>query len=295
MKNKNKILSIISGVLVMASLNSCIKNRLSNETDFSGLQDHVVFVKGGLTYYSSAGVVFAGSDTATLKLVVNLASVNLPKSPIKVTIGVDAPQVDSYNASNSSNFQLPPAGSYTIASTELTIPAGQQYAETTVSFYKPALDPSVSYMLPISIIDASGKALSSNLNTTYYHIIGNPIAGNYQFYASRWLAADSTGGSGSANFYKLDGGIVTFSPVSSTEVTFPGIFGETCFIDFTNNNGVLSDFRFSFPASTASDLGVASWGPGVMEIPDYVNGYYRTSFQYMTSAKRTLVYEFIKQ
>lgn len=179
MKNKNKILSIISGVLVMTSLSSCIKNRLSNETDFSGLQDHALIIKGGLTNFGQANVGFPGGDTTTVTLIVNLASVNPPKSPVAITIGVDAPKVDEYNSSTGKSFQLAPTNAYSIGTTTLTVAAGQQYAQTTVSFYKPALDPALSYLLPISITDASGKALTGNLNTIYYNIIGNPLAGNY--------------------------------------------------------------------------------------------------------------------
>lgn len=180
MKNKTKIVSIIAGCFAMIiGFSSCIKNKIPLETDLSKLQDHVVIIKGGLTNFSQDNVGFNNGDTTTVTLIVNLASANLPSSPLKVTIGVDASKVDSYNSSTGKSFVLAPTDAYTIASTVITIPAGQQYAQTTVSFYKPALDPSLSYLLPISITDASGKQLSDNLNTIYYNIIGNPLAGTY--------------------------------------------------------------------------------------------------------------------
>src|SRR5690348_2401366 len=193
MKNKTKILSIIAGCFAMIiGFSSCIKNRLPLETDFSGLQDHVVIVGGGLTNFTNANVGFNNGDTTTVTLIVNLASVNLPSSPLKVTIGVDAAQMNSYNSANGTSYVLFDNSAYSIASTSLTIPAGQQYAETTVSFYKSGVDPTVSYMLPLSITDASGKQLTGNLNTIFYHFIGNPLAGNYTWNFTRWSTPDST-------------------------------------------------------------------------------------------------------
>jgi hypothetical protein len=47
-------------------------------------------------------------------------------------------------------------------------------------------------MAPISIVDASGKGLSANLNTVYFHTIGNPLAGQYSYDFYRWNVADTT-------------------------------------------------------------------------------------------------------
>ena len=295
----NKWISLLAGIMLLASLDSCIKDKgYKGETVFSNLQDHVEIVKSGLTYYSSAGVLFNGADTATLTLIVNLASVNLPTSPTQVTIGVDAQQIATYNTANNTSFQIVPSASYSVASTSLTIPAGQQYAQTTVSFYADSLDPSVSYMLPISITDASGHALTSNQNTVFYHIIGNPIAGTYEQYFSRWLAADSTGGSGTANYYNADFGPTSFSPSSPTEVqATSNAFGEVFTIDFSNNAGVLSNFSVSFPANEAALLGLPSFGPPTFEVEDHANGYYKIVYPYVNGAgaTRLCVSTFIKQ
>jgi hypothetical protein len=182
----NKLLGLIIAGVFLISFNSCLKNSLAKETDFSTIQDHVVIIKGGVTNFGAANVAFNGADTATVTLIIDLASVNLPKSPVVVTLGVDESQIAPYNASAGTNFQPFPVGTYSITTTSLTIPAGQQYAQTTVSFYKDSLDPAVSYLLPISITDASGKALTSNLNTIFYNVIGNPLAGVYTMTGTRY-------------------------------------------------------------------------------------------------------------
>ena len=173
-------MGLLIGTLLLVDLTSCIKDTaFKGETDFSGLQDHVLIVKGGVANFSASNIAFNNGDTTTVTLTLNLASVDLPTSDVKVTIAVDAPKVDDYNASTGKSFQLAPPSAYSIGTTTITIPAGQQFATTTVSFYKDQFDPAVSYILPISITDASGKGLSSNQNTIYYNVIGNPLAGLY--------------------------------------------------------------------------------------------------------------------
>lgn len=175
----NKVLGItmMAGALII-SLDSCLKNHVANETDFSGLQDHVLMVKGGSSGFAASNVAFSG-DTATLTITVNLASVNLPKSSVDVTIAIDNSQIATYNAANGKSFVALPDSAFSLASTKLTIPAGQQYASTTISFYKANVDGGLSYLIPVTITDASGKALSSNQNTRLFNIIGNPLAGTY--------------------------------------------------------------------------------------------------------------------
>ncbi|KAA9041345.1 DUF1735 domain-containing protein [Ginsengibacter hankyongi] len=175
----NKWIGLITGMfLFFIGLNSCVKNRNAEGTDFSHLQDHVLILNGGISGFSASNVAFS-SDTATLKITVYLASVNLPTSPLTVTIGIDNSQIATYNTANGKNFVAIPDSAFSFATTTLTIPAGQQYATTTISFYKAKIDGGLSYLIPVAIKDASGKSLSSNENTQLFNIIGNPLAGTY--------------------------------------------------------------------------------------------------------------------
>src|SRR6185312_9885457 len=99
LKNMNMKIKLnrVLGIMIMAgalviSLDSCLKNSLPKETDFSHLQDHVLLINGGLGGVSKSNVAF-NSDTATLTIMANLTSVNPPKAPVVVTIGVDAAQI----------------------------------------------------------------------------------------------------------------------------------------------------------------------------------------------------------
>jgi hypothetical protein len=191
--NINKSIKLLAAFAVVIGLSSCLKERgFANETDFSNLQDHVILVKGGVQNFGANNIRF-DSDTASYSVIANLASVNLPASPIAVTIIVDPAAIAAYNAANGTSFELMPTNAYKLGSTSLTIPAQQQYATTTLDVYQDKIDPAKSYLLPISIKDASGKLLSSNQNTVYFNIIGNVIAGNYNWDFTRWSNPTQTG------------------------------------------------------------------------------------------------------
>jgi len=290
MKNKTKIVSIIAGCFAMIiGFSSCIKNRLPLETDFSHLQDHVGIIKGGLTNFGAANFSFFGADSVTLTLIVNLESANLPSSPLKVTIGVDAAKLDSYNSANGTSYTIAPSNSYIIGSTTLTIPAGQQFAETTVTFIAADLDPTISYMLPISIMDASGKQLTGNLNTIYYHIIGNPIAGIYTWNFTRWSDPDTTTHSPDGNSFT--GGEAIFVPDDKTTVEVPSGYyiGPRYVISFDNIGGVLSNFNVILnpdDVATMANAGViVTKGPIIM-IADPIAKHYK--FFYTTKTRAVI-------
>lgn len=252
----NKSIKLLTAFAVVISLSSCLKEKaFTNETTFSGLQDHVLLVNGGIQNFGSNNIRF-NSDTASYSVIANLASVNLPSSPVGVTLFVDAAAIAAYNTANGTSFELMPANAYTLGTTSLSIPAGKQYASTTLNVYKANIDPAKSYLLPISIKDASGKALSSNQNTMFFNIIGNVIAGNYNWDFTRWNNPAHTGSPAGSSF---TGSTTAFIADNSTQVEVPsGYYIQPRYvISFTNTGGVLSNFTVSFNASDLSDLTTA--------------------------------------
>jgi hypothetical protein len=277
----NKWIGLVTGMfLLLISLNSCVKNRNAQGTDFSHLQDHVTLLRGGLTNFSANNVRFA-TDTATFDIIANLASVNLPTSPVNVTIGVDAALIAAYNAANGTDFIILPSDAYTIGTTSLTIPAGQQYATTSLQVYQDKIDPAKSYLLPVSITDASGKALTSNLNTLYFNIIGNVIAGNYLWDFTRWGNPNQTG----SPDITFTGEPTAFIADNATQVEVPSGYyiGPRYVISFTNNAGVLSNFAVKLNDDDVATMKaggvIVTDGPNIL-IADPVTGEYE--FQYKT-------------
>lgn len=277
---------------------SCVKDYRDGETNFSNVQPSVIIAEGGLSgnSFSNAALTFPGTDSVdTAHFHVNYAATNVAPTDEQVNLAVDSNALASYNGLNGLQYELMPDSDYSFTATQVTVPKGNNYTSAIpVTFYPDKIDPSKNFMLPISITSApSGTIMSNNQNTIYFHAIGNPIAGTYEQYWSRWNASDSSGGSATALYYKYDVGPVVFAPNSPTQVqvTSQGT-GETNIIDFENNNGVLSNFTVTIPNNVAG----ITIGTGNMDAADPAAGYYRVSFPYVNSSNlpRTIVNEYIK-
>jgi hypothetical protein len=307
---KNIILPISAfAMLVIASCTKSVKDY----TDFTKTTPSVVLLNGGLTNYA-ASAYNRGSDTVNLTVTVDLASVSGLSSPLTVNIGVDNAVLTAYNASNPQpGYVALPAANFKLLSTALTIPAGQHYATTTLQVYTQGLDPAVSYMTPISIIDAGGKPLSSNLNTLYFHTIGNPLAGPYEWNYKRWSGTTDTTTAKTGTVQ-----IVSISPIGPTDLGFPeGYINQfidpaaVMTLDFTNNAGVLSNFtgfldskyqkEITDPAGFGGSIITSSTLVGYSIVGNASTKYAGSTFRYYTALKnnsggiRTLIDNFVKQ
>ena len=292
-----------AAILLMAPLffSSCVKDYRSGETNFNSLQPTVSIPEGGLAQFGSQAVLFPAADAVDTSFFrINYAAVNVAPKDETITLAIDPAALASYNTGGTGlQYQMLPDSCFSFTSTSVTVASGQSYSpQVPVAIYPSKIDPTVNYMLPISIKDAGGLTISGNYGTIYLHFIGNPIAGTYEQYFSRWLASDSTGGAATANYYNADFGPAVFAPTNPTEIqVVSNAFGETDIIDFDNNGGVLSNFSVSFPDGTAAAEGVAAYGPPVFEVADPVNGYYKIVYRYTTFSGNTrlCVNTFIKQ
>jgi len=237
-----KKISILT-VCIAALLTGCLKD--DAPVDFGQIKPTVMLINSGLGYFSSAALIFA-SDTLTVPFQVNLASQDRFSKDITVELGVDDQAISDYNAKGGIQYEKMADSSYSFPTSSVTIAAGQRVVTVYVTFYKHTFDPSKSYMLPISITSADGTDLSSNFNTMYFHVIGNPLAGSYSWDFYRWNdAADTTGPPNSTVF---EGEDAVGGPVDATTILLPegyldanglGLGGVS--IGFTNTNGVISD------------------------------------------------------
>jgi len=292
--NFNKLVALL-GVFIAVSLSSCIKNYRNDETNFSNLKPTANIYEGGLYQFGSQALLFPGTDlvdTATFHI--NYAAVNVAPADEVFTIGINPSAVTAYNTTGGLQFDMLPDSCFSFTATSATVLKGQNYSNgIPVVFYPGKISPDSNYMLPISLTQApAGVTISSNISTIYYHFIGCPIAGTYEQYWSRWNASDSTGGASTAAYYLDDLGPVTFAPNSPTEaqVTSQGV-GETDIIDFTNTNGVLSNFTVTITSVSGITEGIP-----VMELADPIHGIYKIYFTYVNSsgATRVIVNTYIK-
>lgn len=316
MKLKNlKIVTLFIAAGSMLFGTGCLKKNNTTYEDFSNLQDFVVLTAGPSGSSSVKAAYNRGSDTVTETITVDLASAKNLSSPVTVTIAVDPTALTAYNTANGTSYTALPTANYKLLSTSVTIPAGQHYAQTTLQVFTKGLDPATSYMTPISIIDASGKKLSSNLNTLYFYTIGNPLAGSYAWSYRRWSGTTDTT---TANNGGGSDQVVSISPLGPTSLLFPEGYLDV-FVDgsagitltFTNNNGVLSNFQgflsttyqneITDPNGFGGSIVTSSVLVGYQIVGNASTHYAGSTFRFYTSIKnssggiRTLMDTFVKQ
>jgi len=290
---KFKALFAISSLLIMVT--SCVKER-EGFTDLSQTSDMVILNGAGTGNFKASNILVNTSSPDTVKKTVMavFASNNSKNGPVTVTIKVDNAALTAYNAANGTNFQAFPANAFKLVSNTITINGGLEHTGSTMLWiFQNKLDPTVSYMLPISISDAQGKALSNNQNTIYYNVIGNPIAGDYFEDWTRWNAADTTG---APTFQFLDEPNL-FVAESPTQVLIESVNNGAQFhLSFTNTNGVLSNFKITLDPASWSNFGATAITTApILQIADPINGHYRWYFQYLVGANpRSLIQEFRK-
>ncbi len=177
----------------IASLSGCIKDRNPGATDFSNLKplleirDNISGVgnDAGLANFSRATLIFLSTEPDTTGFYVNIASVNPLTQDLNVTVDIDDAVISSYNATSDVKYEKLPEGSYSFTQKQVTIKAGERVGLFPLILFPDKIDPTKDYMLPISIKDAQGQAISGNYGTIYYHTIGNPYAGNYSVVGTR--------------------------------------------------------------------------------------------------------------
>lgn len=312
-----KYFIFIAGIVLVASMASCVKSRNSLNTDFSGLQPLVELKtpppnRAGLLYFGSASLNFSGDPDTTL-FYVNLASVDALNKDLKVTVDIDNAAMTTYNATSSIQYKLFPDSTFSFTEKQLTISAGQHVAPVHVVFYPSKIDPSESYMLPLSIKDAQGVNISANFGTIYFHVIGNPLAGNYLQDFYRWNGTQDT--TTAPNSTVTTNVPVVITPENATTLLLPESYLQTFVgtsagisLSFTDNAGVLSNFSVALNSATLD--GLAAGGFTVLIAPKlvsyqivgdastkYAGSTFRTywSVQNSSGGVRTLIDNFVKQ
>jgi len=293
-KNKNYSLVLLFTAMV-ASLSACVKNR-EGETSFSGLKPIIQIPEGGLKNFGAGALTFPGTDASdTAWFRINYASTNVASKDVVVKLAFDANAMAAINQNLAPSDQYAkfPDSTYKFTTTQVTVKAGQSYS-ALVPFvvYPSKLDPTKSYMYPITITDASGNTISGNFGTIYFHVIGNPIAGVYNWDWTRWNNATGTGSPTASSF---TGRANIFAPDNSTTIEVPGGYlGVRYVLSFTKTGGVLSNFQLSLNPDDVkgtfvpSNISVTD-GPTIL-IADPVNRIYKFHYSVVFgSASRYLI------
>src|SRR6185312_7272397 len=161
-QNKNKYFRLLLIAVTIFSLQSCLKNN-SFYTDFSKGKP-VVELPLAATHANSPFAVSFDIATAptTYYVVVNVASVNKPTSPVTATLAIDQAYLDSFNTAQTAAdpdnyvpYELLPDSTYSISSLSATIQPGHREDSIPIQLFTSKIDASHLYVLPFKIVTSS--------------------------------------------------------------------------------------------------------------------------------------------
>lgn len=282
-----KKLLILFSAAVTLTFSACLKNT-SFYDDLSKTSPVAELPLSGIANFG-ADAVTAPGDTISLPFIVNIASSNTPTIAHTITVAPDFTKIATYQATdNSIAYLAMPASAFVFPSTTVIIPAGKTQATVNVIFYKHLLDPTKSYMLPLSITKADGLIISGNFAVHYFHFIGNPLVGSFKYDYLRYNnGVGPTAGPPSSSSLA---GTATFSPVNPTQFEMPTSYvGPVRYeVTFDNVNGVFSNFQVTFNAADVAAIwtanGVSIINQPVFKTADPIHGIYEIYYTAQNAA-----------
>ena len=272
--HKNIVRLALPGMLLL-SFASCKKDQAYKETTDSK-DNAVVYIQQAVTY-PQALTIFPLADSArTLSVNTSFGAVGLPKNSIGVTFKADDKALDSVNSVRTkaglSPYEKFPADAYTIDSWNATIQGGALSSNiVNIKYYSKKFDPRKSYLLPISIQDASGYQVNPDLKTVY--LVVAKVEFNAGTYASNGVRNNynADGSFASASNYSTDKNLTQYvDPLDPAAVQFD--------IDKVANLGANQIAGTIFRVKINADLTVSVYGqlgPGapIVSIPGLQNDY----------------------
>lgn len=145
-------LFFISGLIF--TMQSCLKNN-DYYVDFSKSKSAVEFPLAAKYANGPFAISFDVADTPSVYYVVlNVASADVPSSPVTATLALDEAYLNQYNTDNSTAFELMPDSTYEI-NLNATIPAGQRQVYVPLKIFTNKIESGHDYVLPLTIAQSS--------------------------------------------------------------------------------------------------------------------------------------------
>jgi hypothetical protein len=292
-----KILSVI--IILSFFLTSCLKDSTINtEGGLISTGTIIELPYTGLAYFNAKTVLTAGvTDDIVEPIVINIANSRgtLFSKDLNVTLAVNDALRVAYNTANGTDYQAMPVTGYSFPVKAGVIPAGQNLDTLYVTFYPEKIDPTKNYMLPIQLTDAEGQVISGNFSVAYYHTIGNPLAGNYNWDFYRWNNATGTG-----TDVGFKGDVTTFLPIDPTTITVPTAYyiAPRYILSFTNTAGVIGNYQLIVnpdDVKTMADAGVTIVDGPTILVANAVTGQFKFHTTYFNGAAyRYLIDDYYK-
>jgi hypothetical protein len=198
--------------LVIATIASCKKEPYKEQTDSK--EGAVVYIQQAVTYPQKLNIFPYTDDARSVIFNASFGAVGLPKNNIPVKFEIDNVAFDSVNAIRQQGgldlYEQFPVDAYAVDGWDVTIRGGDLLSnEITVKYYSKKFDPAKSYLLPISIKDASGYAANPQLNTVF--LLANKL---------EEVKADKTGWSATASSEDVDYGNIASKAIDNNVNTF---------------------------------------------------------------------------
>jgi hypothetical protein len=156
-------------------------------------------INSGLRYFSGSALTYPATEAshvATFNVAINGAQPL--KADVPVTLAIDATRAKDNFANDAIPYEMMPDSLYKLETTSVTIPAATRVVPVKITFYPAKINPTKSFILPVTIKDGSGQVISGNHSTIYFHVIGNPLAGIYNVTGTRYNYSGVIGYTGGA-------------------------------------------------------------------------------------------------
>ena len=165
----------------IALLSSCLKDS-KYTVDFTKTTP-LVELPGAANVSGNAGTfevvgLLASSAPSPFNVAVNLAAPQPLSKAITVKLSVDAAALTAYNTANETSYTLLPTADFT-SSLSVTIPAGQNLVNLVVNVETSKLDPTQTYVLPLTITDGGGIQISNYKTILYQLTVKNAYDDTY--------------------------------------------------------------------------------------------------------------------
>ncbi len=189
-KLNNRVLLFFAAVLFLG-ISSCKKVKVFDPLGDGGPK-MIGFINGGPEGFAASSLAFVPTlSSALVEVRVLYTGAGVFDNDVTLTIASDAAALTAYNAKVPAGgiiYTMAPASGpaaiYSLPSTTVLLKKGNTMSEPfTIDFKPNMLDLAISYMLPLSITAIAGApgdvTKAPGTGTIFLHIIGNPLAGNY--------------------------------------------------------------------------------------------------------------------
>jgi hypothetical protein len=253
MKKKLYMKAALS-LMAIALLSSCLK-RGEYSVDFTKDTQLVELpgaanVSGTAGPFEVVGITASATGPSPFPVAVNLAAPNPLSKSITVTLSENAAALTAYNNANMTSYTLLPAADFNSTALSVTIPAGQNLENLTIEVNTSALDPTMTYVLPLTITNGDGIQIS-NYNTILYQlVVKNAYDDNYT--ESGYKFHPSAGAS-----HALTGTIPVTTVTATTSQTAVGDLGGSGYFfnfDVSSSNTLVNFVAVGSTPTTAAFL-----------------------------------------